>query len=52
MVWKAFEPRTPGQKANNITTELRRILPNQVLSIIPALVQLLGIVFKSGNSHA
>ena len=26
-----FEPRTPGRKANTITTELKRILPNAVV---------------------
>ena len=40
-IWTGFEPRTPGRKANTITTELKRILPTQ----------LLGILFKSGSSH-
>ena len=26
-----FEPRMPGRKANTITTELKRILPNAVV---------------------
>ena len=41
-MWTGFEPGTPGQKTNTITTELKRILSKQ----------LLGIVFKSGSSHA
>ena len=31
MVWIGFEPGTPGQKANTITTEQKRILPNAVV---------------------
>ena len=27
-IWAEFEPVTPGRKANTITTELKRILPN------------------------
>ena len=27
-IWSRFEPGTPGRKANSITTELYRILPN------------------------
>ena len=42
-IWTGFEPGTRGRKANTITTELKRIF---------SLTQLLGIVFKSGSSHA
>ena len=30
-VWVGFEPGMPGSKANIITTELKRILPNAVV---------------------
>ena len=39
-VWTGFEPGTPGRKANTIATEPKEF----------SITQLLGIVFKSGNS--
>ena len=31
-MWTEFEPGTPGRKANILTTELKRILHNAVIS--------------------